>query len=93
MGVIVNEAKKEYTGLWIDRHVLNDQRFNGHEMIVYAYMMSFGPKFAASDAHMAKRLGISPKTIRNTMARLRAKGFVTGQWFNRKPVPYANVPR
>ena len=90
---MTTHVKKEFTGLWIEKQVLSDPRFRGHEMIVYAYMSNLGDRFAASDRHIAKQLGMSPKTVRNTMAKLRAKGFVAGTWYTRKPVPYANVPK
>lgn len=89
----MSENKREYTGLWIDKHILADKRFNGREMLVYAYMMSFGARFMASDRHIAMRLGMTLKTVRNTMSMLRKKGFIEGQFHSRKPIPYNNVPK
>jgi len=85
---VTADTRKEYTGLFIPKGILADRRFKAHEMIVYAYMANFGARFHASDRHMAARLGLSPKTIRNTVQRLRAKGFVVGQYNTRKPVAY-----
>jgi predicted DNA-binding transcriptional regulator len=77
-----------FKGLWIDAALLTDPRFTRNEMLVYAYMLSLGENFHASDLHMARVLGLSHGCIRNTVARLRSMGLVKGVKMTRKPVAY-----
>jgi predicted DNA-binding transcriptional regulator len=77
-----------FKGIWIDAALLVDRRLTRNEMIVYAYMLSLGARFHASDLHMAKVLGLSHGSIRNIVAKLRKLGMVAGENMKRKPVAY-----
>ena len=79
---------KGFEGVWIGAEMLRDRRFSKTELLVYSYMCSFRLKFHASDAHMAKTLGTTEQTIRNTVTKLRKKGFICGHNQTRRPRPY-----
>jgi hypothetical protein len=74
-----------FKGVWIDASLLTDPRLSHTERIVYAYMIGL-PRFHASDAHMAKVLGMSPKTVAHAIVALRKHGLVAGRGNTRQPV-------
>lgn len=78
-----------FRGVWISRELMDDQRLTPFEKMVVGYSQSFGEgrKCRASDAHIAKRLGVAEKTVSNCLSRLRKKGIMTGRDFPKQGTP------
>ena len=72
---------KQFTGIWMPMAILNDDRLTLAEKVLLAYTGSFPGRCFASDEHMGKMLGKSPKTIANMLSILRKKGLFSGRDF------------
>lgn len=83
---------KEFTGIWMPASVLHDDRLTLAEKLLVAYTGSFPGRCFASDAHMAKMLGKSPKTITNMLSILRKKGIFSGRDFPKSGMPISRNP-
>jgi len=73
-----------FKGVWIEAAVFQRNDLTDGEKLLWGYMNSF-KRFHASDAHIAAVMGKSVGTIKNTMSRLRTKGYVTGHNKTRQP--------
>jgi hypothetical protein len=73
-----------FKGVWIEAAVFQRNDLTDGEKLLWGYMNSF-KHFHASDAHIAAVMGKTVGTIKNTMSRLRTKGYVTGHNKTRQP--------
>jgi len=75
------EQKKEFTGVWIPRSVVEDERLTWTDRACYAEISCYQKCFA-SNAFLAKRLGISESMVSKIVARLKQLEYLVDGGFN-----------
>ena len=78
---IMSEQKKEFTGVWIPRMVVEDEELNWTDRACYAEIACYQKCFA-SNAFLAKRLGISESMVSKIVARLKQLEYLVDGGFN-----------
>lgn len=73
--------KKEYTGVWIPRHVMEDQDLSSQEKILFADIASFNQCFKLNST-FAEQFGVSVPTIQRWLRKLKKKGYVIEAGFD-----------
>lgn len=69
------EQKRQFTGVWIPRHIVEDNRLNWTERALYAEISCYDECFA-SNAFFAKRLDVSEKRISTMLSHLIELGYI-----------------
>jgi len=77
----MSEQKKEFTGVWIPRMVVEDEELNWTDRACYAEIACYQKCFA-SNAFLAKRLGISESRVSKIIARLKQLEYLEDTGFN-----------
>ena len=85
----MSEEPDDFKGIWVDASLISDTRLTLSEKLLLAFTRSFKKRCYAGDAHIAKRLGISPKTVANCLTSLRKRGIIKGRDF---PNPGTQLP-
>lgn len=67
--------KREFTGVWIPRHILEDVDLSATERILYAEIASFDLCYMSNSA-LSARVGVSPSTVTRVIAKLIDKGYI-----------------
>lgn len=75
------DQKREFTGVWIPKEIIEDDSLNGDEKMLYADIASFENCFILNET-FAKRYKVSERTIQNRIKKLKDKGFVVEIAFN-----------
>lgn len=76
-----NDPKKEYTGVWIPAEVMECDRLEPLDKLVYGEIAGF-KSFYGSNAWLAKRVKRSTRTVIDSINRLVELGFVKKSGFN-----------
>ena len=76
-----NEQQKEFTGVWIPRAVVEDERLTWTDRALYAEIACYNICWA-SNAFLAKRLSISESMVSKIIARLKTLKYVEEAGFN-----------
>ena len=71
----------KFAGMWIPAKILERRDMAANEKLVLGYVMSFPERCFASNEHIGKMLGLTPKAVANILTRLRAMGLFTGRKF------------
>ena len=66
----------------IPQSVAQSRKLSWNEKAILGFMMGFKGRFRASNVYVAECLGMCPKTVENTLTRMRKKGLIAG----RKPL-------
>ena len=66
---------KEFTGVWIPRHIITDPELGAIEMIIYAEIACFDVCYKPNEA-FAERYNLSTRTVSRTISKLIKKGYV-----------------
>lgn len=69
------EQKKEFTGVFIPRHILEDEQLNVYEKQLYAEISCFDECYLSNEK-LAKRLSCTEVTITRYVKKLKNKGYV-----------------
>lgn len=69
------EQKREFTGVWIPKDVVEDEELTVFEKWIYAEISSFNEFFMKKET-LANRYSVSEKTIQRSIATLISKGYV-----------------
>lgn len=77
----MEEQRKEYTGTWIPRVVMEDERLSSSEKILYAEIACYDECFT-SNAFLAKRIGLSETRVTRFISRLKDFGYVNQTSFD-----------
>lgn len=86
----------QFEGTWIPADLCKRKDLIPTEKLILGYCASFPNRCFASDAHIAAQLGLTQKTVSNTLSKLRARGILNGRDFkksfttipvNGKPIP------
>lgn len=69
-------SQKEFTGVWIPKHILEDKDLSWTEIILYAEIQSFLICFKSNES-LAKRLRLSKKqSVSPMLKKLKEKGYI-----------------
>jgi len=77
----MENQKKEFTGVWIPRHIIEDEELSMSEMIIYSEISCFDVCYK-SNKSLGKRWGLKPNTISIIVSKLSNKGYVEKLNFN-----------
>lgn len=69
------EEKKEFTGVWIPRHIIEDKELSITEMIIYAEISCFDICFKTNQ-RLGERYNLKPNTISIIISKLVKKGYI-----------------
>lgn len=69
------ENQKQYTGVWIPAHVMEDKDITTTEKLLYAEIASFKHCYA-NNSHFAKRLGIANRSVQRCLTNLDQAGYI-----------------
>ena len=69
------EQKREFTGIWIPKAVLEDDRLTWTERAIFAEISCY-PECFMSNGFMAQRIGVSTRWIQQAIAKLKALGYI-----------------
>lgn len=69
------EQKKEFTGVFIPRHILECEQLNVYEKQLYAEISCFDECYLSNET-LAKRLGCTEVTITRYIKKLKDKGYI-----------------
>ncbi len=68
--------QRDFFGVIIPVKILGNNELSISEKFVYSYVASYGKFCADSNAKIASRLGISPKTVTRSLARLQQLNYI-----------------
>lgn len=71
----MEEQKKDFTGVWIPKHILEDTDLDAFDKILYAEINSFDECFKSNET-LAKDVGCSVVTITRRIAKLKGKKYI-----------------
>lgn len=77
----MENQKKEFTGIWIPRHIIEDEELSMSEMIIYSEISCFEVCYKSNES-IGKRWGLKPNTISIIISKLSNKGYVEKLSFN-----------
>jgi hypothetical protein len=69
------EQKKEFTGVWIPKHIIEDESLSMTDRTIYAEINCFDVCYK-SNAKLGERYGLKPNTISIVVSKLIKKGYV-----------------
>lgn len=67
--------KREFTGVWIPRQILEDTELTSDEKMLFADIASFNECFMLNST-LAARYGCSERTIQDRIKKLKDKGYI-----------------
>lgn len=73
--------KKEFTGVWIPRYVMEDTDLSPQEKILFADISSFNQCFKLNET-FAQQFGVSVSTVKRWIRNLKSKGYVIESGFD-----------
>ena len=89
------EAKREFTGVWIPRHIIEDERLKPAERLIYAEIACFEVCTMTNET-LGKRAGCSEGTAQRYIQSLKSKGYIEQVGFDgrvRKLRTLLDMPR
>lgn len=69
------QPQREFTGIWIPAVIIDDPELTPTDLIVYAQIASFNC-CTASNQYLAELAHVSDRSVRRTLRRLEAKGYI-----------------
>lgn len=67
--------KKEFTGVWIPRHIIEDEDLSMSEMIIYSEIACFEICYKSNEK-LGERYGLKANTISIIISKLLSKGYI-----------------
>lgn len=71
----MEEQKKEFTGVFIPKHILEDQELDAYDKILYAEIASFDECWKSNET-LANNVGCSKSNITRRVAKLKSKKYI-----------------
>lgn len=71
----MSDKKREFTGVWIPAHIIEDETLTPLEKMLFAEISCFKRCFV-SNAGFAKRLGITESWVQKNLKKLKDKGYI-----------------
>jgi DNA-binding Lrp family transcriptional regulator len=78
---VVNNDKREFTGVWIPRYIIDNKDLKPVDRLIYAEVSCF-ELCIMSNATLAERAGCSEATAKRSVKRLVDNGFLIIEGFN-----------
>jgi len=75
------EQKKEFTGLFIPRHIIEDEELSKTEMIIYAEISCFEVCYKSNET-LGERWGIKSRRVSQIISKLEKKGYIKRESFD-----------
>jgi DNA-binding MarR family transcriptional regulator len=69
------EQKKEFTGVWIPKHILEDKKLSMRDMIIFSEIACFEVCYK-SNKKLGERYSLGRVTISRSISRLIKRGYV-----------------
>ncbi|MDD3607299.1 MAG: hypothetical protein PHQ20_00665 [Candidatus Moranbacteria bacterium] len=69
------QQKKEFTGVWIPRHIIEDDSLSMTDRTIYAEVACFNVCYKSNEK-LGERYGLKPNTISIIVSKLKKKGYV-----------------
>lgn len=73
--------KKDFTGVWIPKEIIENKNLSGDEKMLYADIACFNECYILNKT-FAERYGVSERTIQNRIKKLKDEGFVAETAFS-----------
>ena len=87
----MGEQKKEFTGVWIPKHIIEDEDLSWSEVMLYAEINSFDVCFK-NNKSLALRLRLKNKeTVSPMLAKLRDKGYIEELGFDGRKKSWKSI--
>jgi hypothetical protein len=77
----MENQKREFTGIWIPRRVVEDERLTWTERAVYGEISCYERCFM-SNAFIANRIGVTDRQVRDIISKLKDYGYVAQVGFD-----------
>jgi DNA-binding Lrp family transcriptional regulator len=71
----MSQQKKEFTGVWIPKHIIEDQNLNMTDKFVYAEIACFNVCYKSNEK-LGERYGLKADTISRIVAKLKKCGYI-----------------
>ncbi|MDP1815212.1 MAG: helix-turn-helix domain-containing protein [Leadbetterella sp.] len=75
------EQKKEFTGVWIPKHIIEDDNLSMTDKIIYAEIACFEVCFKSNE-RLGERYGLKDRTISGVISKLKKKGYIVELGFD-----------
>lgn len=75
------QTKREFTGVWIPKHIIEDKRLKPVDRLIYAEISCF-EVCTMTNATLSDRAGCSEDTASRSVGRLKEKGYIQIIGFN-----------
>ena len=75
------QTKREFTGVWIPKHIIEDKRLKPVDRLIYAEISCF-EVCTMTNATLSDRAGCSEDTASRSVGRLKEKGYIHIIGFN-----------
>lgn len=75
------DEKREFTGVWIPRHIIEDESLNMSEMIIYSEIACFTTCYNTNET-LGERWSLKSNTVSIIVSKLIKKGYVINGGFN-----------
>lgn len=77
----MENQKREFTGVWIPKHIIEDRRLKPVDRLIYAEISCFDT-CTMTNATLADRAGCSEDTASRSVGRLKSNGYIAIVGFN-----------
>jgi DNA-binding Lrp family transcriptional regulator len=77
----IEEQKKEFTGIWIPRHIIEDKDLTMSEMIIYSEISCFDICYKPNKS-LGERWGLKERRISEIISKLESKGYIKRRGFD-----------
>lgn len=74
--------QKDFFGIIVPAKILNSNELSISEKFVYSYVASYGEFCGDGNDKIARRLGVSVKTVTRALARLQQLGYIEVKYTN-----------
>lgn len=90
----MNEQLREFTGLWIPKHIIEDKELSMSEIIIYAEISCFEVCYKSNES-LGDRYGLKNRRISEIINKLEKKGYIKRHKFdgrNRQIIAIKDLP-
>ena len=77
----MENQKKEFTGVWIPRHIIDDEELSMSEMIIYSEIACFSICYKPNK-ELGIRWGLKERRISDIISNLEKKGYIKRACFD-----------
>lgn len=78
----MSQAQRDFFGIVIPVKILENNELSISEKFVYSYVASYGEFCGDGNNKIARRLGVSTKTVTRALAKLQGAGYIEVKYTN-----------